>query len=126
MIISVPPDTQSVSIRREGERTIIVLDQDILSELSASACPVEAAPITSARQPRRARRFRLPVLVGVCVIVIGVAAGHRLWASAKNSQAHPVAALQVPQLVGPAPATRRSIPAASQAAPVPNNAFGLE
>ena len=126
MIISVPPDTHSVSIRREGERTIIVLDHDTPSEGADSPRPLPAEEIATERQPQRARRLPLPMIAGVCLIVVGAAVGHQLWSPAKSSGPHTADTLQMPLLRAPESATRRSIPAAPEAAPVPNTAFGLE
>ncbi|WP_215767223.1 hypothetical protein [Gluconobacter cerinus] len=126
MIISVPPDTQSVSIRREGERAIIILDHEVLSEASDGLRPLPAEENANERPPQRARRVPLPVIAGVCLIVVGAAVGHWLWSPAKSSGPHTADTLQMPLLRAPESATRRSLPAAPEAAPVPNTAFGLE
>ncbi|MFT9298362.1 MAG: hypothetical protein ABF542_09660 [Gluconobacter sp.] len=126
MIISVPPDTQSVSIRREGERTIIVLDHDTLSEGADSPRPLPAEETATEGQPQRARRIPLPMIAGVCLIVVGASLGHWLLSPAKSNGPHTAETVQMPLLRTPESATRRSIPAAPEAAPVPNTAFGLE
>ena len=126
MIISVPPDTQSVSIRREGERTIIVLDHDTLSEGADSPRPLPAEETATERQPQKARRIPLPMIAGVCLIVVGASLGHWLLSPAKSNGPHTAETGQMPLLRAPETATRRYIPAAPEAAPVPNNAFGLE
>jgi hypothetical protein len=126
MIISVPPDTHSVSIRREGERTIIVLDQGTLAEASDTPRPLPTEESATKRQPQRSRRLPLPLIAGVCLIVVGATVGHRWLSPAKNNGPHTADTLQMPLLRAPEHATRRSIPAIPEAAPVPNTAFGLE
>ena len=126
MIISVPSDTQSLSIRREGGRTIIFLEQGPFSEEPDNPSLLRAEECAAKRQPQRTRKVPLPLIASVCLIVVGASLGHWLLSPAKNDGPHTAEAVQMPLLRAPESATRRSLPAAPEAAPVPNTAFGLE
>ena len=126
MIISVPSDTQSFSIRREGDRTIIFFEQGPFSDGPDNPSLLRAEECAAKRQPQRTRKVPLPLIASVCLIVVGASLGHWLLSPAKNDGPHTAEAVQMPLLRAPEPATRRSIPASPEAAPVPNNAFGLE
>ncbi|MCI1374150.1 MAG: hypothetical protein LKH33_08440 [Acetobacter sp.] len=108
MIISVPSGTRSFSIRREGEQTIIVIDQDEPSDVSDGTRPLQS-------EKQVTRRKRIPMIAIVCVLIIGGTIGHLLWSPVKSSPSQPSETL-----------TQRSILAGSQGAPMPNKAFGLD
>lgn len=136
MIISVPPETCSVTIRRSGDATVIVLDADhALSKTTDEVTrPSDVVIMAKPSSPRRATFLPFRALLSsrqtsaLAGLIVVVLLGSVWWhhGKAEVAPAAPVADKTQPR---PLPSSlqgeERQIQPAVPATP-PNAAFGLE